>query len=391
VSTTETTTDTANAAGNAVGGAGPAVGGGDETATSRAEAYLAVVRRHLDAHTGLSGDERDDLLDELATHVDAVASADDRPLDQVLGTPHEFADELLASAGLAPGGAVGGSGGWASLVAGVAERAVAAAGRVSAWLDPLSRHRWVSATVDFLPELRPAWWVARGWMIVFGLGFVVSDDADVRAMFPYPALLDSRVLGLSLGIAASVASVGLARREPPSRWRWVVNALAIGATVLVLWRADDLRRADIYAEPAFDPPVWQLSHPDGSAITNIYAYDTAGEPVDGVLLYDQHGRPIELGDAVDPTTGRRLEHEPVLDVFGLPVNNLYPVDQHTVTWGTDGTAAARFPVPRPEVEPPSLPPAPGPDRATDADDATVPDGSGGSPGGGPSTTAAPGS
>jgi hypothetical protein len=87
VSTTETTTDTANAAGDAAGGAGPALGGGDETATSRAEAYLAVVRRHLDAHTGLSGDERDDLLDELATHVDAVASADDRPLDQVLGTP----------------------------------------------------------------------------------------------------------------------------------------------------------------------------------------------------------------------------------------------------------------------------------------------------------------
>jgi hypothetical protein len=244
--------------------------------------------------------------------------------------------------------------------------------------------------VAFLPELRPAWWVARGWLIVYGLGFVVSDDADVRAMFPYPALLDSRVLGLALGIAASVASVGLARREPASRWRWIVNALAIAATVLVLWRADDVRRPDVYAEPAFDPPLWQLSQPDGSAITNIYAYDTGGRAVDGVLLYDQHGRPIELGDAVDPATGQPLVHEPVLDVFGLPVGNLYPVDQHTVTWGAEGRAEARQPVPRPEVELPSLPPALAPDGATDADDATEPDGTGGSPGG-PSTTAASGS
>jgi hypothetical protein len=81
----------------------------------------------------------------------------------------------------------------------------------------------------------------------------------------------------------------------------------------------------------------------------------------------------------------------VLDVFGLPVGNLYPVDQHTVTWGADGRAEARQPVPRPEVEPPPLPPAPAPDGATDADDATAPDGTGGSPGGGPATTAASGS
>ena len=137
---------------------------------------------------------------------------------------------------------------------------------------------------------------------------------------------------------------------------------------------------DFYAEPAFDPPVWQLSQPDGSAITNIYAYDTEDEPIDGVLLYDQHGRrPIELGDAVDPATGQPLVHVPVLDVFGLPVGNLHPVDQHTVTWGAEGRAEARQPVPRPEVELPSLPPALAPDGATDADDATGPDRTGGSP------------
>ena len=104
---------------------------------------------------------------------------------------------------------------------------------------------------------------------------------------------------------------------------------------------------DVYATP--QPPDHQLAHPDGSAITNIYAYDAEGEPLAGVLLYDQHGRPIELGEAVDPMTGLPLEHDAVLDELGGPVGNLYPVDQYTVTWSADGSTQSRVPIPRPEV------------------------------------------
>ncbi len=365
------TLDTTDIAASTVDGDGgyPAFGPGDDTAAGRADAYLAMVRRHLDAHAGLAGDERDDLLDELATHVHEVAAADDRPLDQVLGTPQAFADELLASAGLEPRGL-------RARPADLADRAAAAARRMWARLEPVGDHRWVRAVVGFLPELRPAWWVARGYLIVYGLGFVVSDDNDVRVMFPYPALLDSRLLGFVAGFAAAVASVRLARRVPASRWRWVVNALAIGAAVLVLWRANDIRHPDQFpVDTVFATPAWQLSHPDGVPIINIYAYDAAGDPIEQVLLYDQDGRPIEVGEAVDPVTGLLLERDVVLDRDGFPVGNAYPLAQFTWGW-EDGRTGVREPVLHPTVVSPALsPPADGSDPTADAGDTVDPGGS----------------
>jgi hypothetical protein len=375
------TLDTTDVAGDPTGASGGdlAGGAGADTATGRADAYLATVRRHLDAHAGLAGDERDDLLDELATHVHEVAAGDDRPLDEVLGTPQAFADELLASAGLEPGGRRGRLAGVAGLtrvagIADVADRGAATARRMWARLEPVGHHSWVRAAVGFLPELRPAWWVARGYLIVYGLGFVVSDDNDIRVMFPYPALLDSRVLGFVAGFAAAVASVRLARRAPASRWRWVVNALAIGAAVLVLSRANDIRYPDQYVDTAYAPPAWQLSHPDGLPITNIYAYDAAGELIDQVLLYDQDGRPIEVGDAVDPATGQPFERDVALDRDGFPVVNAYPVAQFTWVWEDTGVGVRR-PVPRPIVVPPALSSATdGPGPAAGAEDTDDPGG-----------------
>ena len=69
----------------------------DATRDLRAAAYLDEVRRHL---ADLPADERDDVVDDLDAHVHEVAAGTDRPLDEVLGPPAAFADELLASAGL---------------------------------------------------------------------------------------------------------------------------------------------------------------------------------------------------------------------------------------------------------------------------------------------------
>jgi hypothetical protein len=44
----------------------------------------------------------------------------------------------------------------------VARRLDRFAGRAEA----VRRHPWTRAVVTFLPELRPAWWVARGWLLV---------------------------------------------------------------------------------------------------------------------------------------------------------------------------------------------------------------------------------
>jgi hypothetical protein len=163
---------------------------------------------------------------------------------------------------------------------------------------------------------------------------------------------------------------------------------------VLLVSADDLERSNVHGyrdETAYtEPRGYQLTHPDGSAITNVYAYDADGEPLDQVLLYDQHGRPIELGDAVDPATGLPFEQDLVLDEFGLPVRNLYPIDQHAVAWGADGQAHGQRPVPRPDVVVPSLAPGSTPGSSTDATEPTggdASDGSDGSPDGTPSTTA----
>jgi hypothetical protein len=376
VSTTDIDTGTPTG-GDAGTGPGSGRGAG---AAERAEGYLDEVRRHL---ADLGDDERDDLLDDLTAHVHQVAAGDCRPLDDVLGTPSAFAAELPATAGLAP----------AAPSSALAHRADRADRQLSAALTAVQDHRWTRAVVAFLPELRPAWWVARGWLLVYGF-CLIGAEPDLRGAFPFPEILGSALLGAFAGIAASVASVRLARRRPASGWRHVVNALAIAAALLLLVRADDLDRPDmityaddVYATP--QPPDHQLAHPDGSAITNIYAYDAEGEPLGGVLLYDQHGRPIELGEAVDPMTGLPLEHDAVLDELGGPVGNLYPVDQYTVTWSADGSTQSRVPVPRPEVVVPSLAPAPAPDAP--ATDTTEPTGTDGTAGGAPSTTAASGS
>jgi hypothetical protein len=363
----------------------PTRGRGDDAAApaaERAEVYLADVGRHL---ADLTDDERDDLLDDLTAHVHQVAAGDDRPLDDVLGTPEAFAAELRASAGLAPGRSQPG-------LVGRTDRAYQ---RLRTTTSAVLDHPWARSFVAFLPELRPAWWVARGWLIVYGLWLVsAGDDPSELDAFPLPEVFGSAVVGAIALVAASLASVRLARRDPAPRWRWVVNAAGVVGALVLLVSADDLERSNVHGyrdETAYtEPRGYQLTHPDGSAITNVYAYDADGEPLDQVLLYDQHGRPIELGDAVDPATGLPFEQDLVLDQFGLPVRNLYPIDQHAVAWGADGQAHGRRPVPRPDVVVPSLAPGATPGGSTDATEPTggdASDGSDGSPDGTPSTTA----
>jgi hypothetical protein len=198
--------------------------------------------------------------------------------------------------------------------------------------------------------------VARGWLLVYGFWLVGAEDGD---SLPLPEVLDSTFLGLVAAVSASVASVHLARRTPPPRWRNVVNALAIVAAIVLFMRADDLARAGTtYDEHDYQaPPSFGLTYPDGSAITNIYAYDAAGQPLDRVRLYDQTGRPVDILDTAD-ALGMALERNVVVGADGLPVTNLYPLDQFSVTWGPDGQTTETRPVAPRTVSVPPLPPAP---------------------------------
>ena len=276
---------------------------------ARAAAYLTEVRSHL---AGIPDDERDDLLDDLAAHVHQVASEDDRPLAESLGPPAAFARELLASAGLSPATPADRPG--------LAARARAA---LAARLEPARRHPWGRAVAEFLPELRPAWWVARGWLVVYGLTLALGDGTT--GSFPFPEAFGSWFLGGVLAAVGAVASVRLGRRTPRPRGVWVVNAFAI---LTLLMAADDVQGTRVVYEynqgPVYDAPApgWDLRHPDGTPITNIQPYDAGGQPLTDVRLFDQAGRPIELGTTHD-ASGMPL-YEEVIGADGQPVANVYP-------------------------------------------------------------------
>ena len=75
-------------------------------------------------------------------------------------------------------------------------------------------------------------------------------------------------------------------------------------------------------------PNGVLQRGDGSPVSNIWAYDADGNPVD-VFLFDQNGRPIDdVGfDGYDDRTGDQLQSTPRRGVNGAPIPNLFPREQ----------------------------------------------------------------
>jgi hypothetical protein len=117
------------------------------TRSREAQGYLDGVGAAL---ADLPEEERADLLDELAGHLDELAAESPTPLTVRLGSPQEYADELRASAGLPPARARGRAG---------------AVARLWSRVEELLNRPAALTTKDFLVTLRPVWWVARGWAV----------------------------------------------------------------------------------------------------------------------------------------------------------------------------------------------------------------------------------
>jgi hypothetical protein len=311
-----------------------------------AERYLEEVRQHL---AGLSDDERDELLDDLAAHLHEVAADDPRPLEETLGPPARFASELLASAGLEGQVSRGG-----------ADRLA----RLRARGRRVRDHGWTRAVIEFLPELRPAWWVLRAYLIVLGLSALFADGFHDLSAFPVP-WFGSPIVGAVAVAAAIVVSVRLGRASgAASRFRTSVRAVNGIAVVLALAALghlhDGLDAAESdFVDPAYaDPglalgPGSGLARLDGTPITNIYAYDQDGELLRDVLLYDQDGNPLDLGDVFnDPTTGNELVTDYPVDANGAQIRNAYPLDQRAAEWDEWGARHERAVPPQAVVVPP---------------------------------------
>jgi hypothetical protein len=280
--------------------------------TWEAEDYLAAVGHQL---ADLPAEERSALLEDLALHLESLgAEDDDRSFAVRLGPADAYAAELRAAAGLPPRS--------------VRPRLVGAELRqqVMAALG----HPWVGELRRLLTELRPAWWVLRGYLLVLVPCLVPFDAARD---FPVPAPMGDHALGVVLVLLAVVGSVALGRRRLPRLVGALVvvggAALALGAVALWQGAAEDgLTRVS-------SPPAWfpaEAPRAEGAypllsrygPVTDVLPYAADGTPLTGVLLFDQDGRPLHVGRQEWWADGCVRVLQQPLAADGVPVAFSYP-------------------------------------------------------------------
>jgi hypothetical protein len=307
---------------------------------------LAFAREVRAALADVPAERSAELLDDLEEHLAEVALEGDEPLATRLGPPAEYAAELRRSAGLAED-VPQVRDGWRR---GLAQR-----------LDRLHASPPVVAVAEFLPELRPAWWVVRAWAPLLAVDaiFFGSDS------FPVASFGLGPFIGLVLTAAAVAWSVrrGLRARRDPSLGNPRLAVLANGAlallAVVALFAVAD-RPDSAIAYDYGDPGPRTLEHEDGSPITNIVPFSSTGEPLSGVLLYDQDGRPIDnLAEyTADGDQIERVPSDPPAPANAFPqAQQVLTYDQFgNPVWQAPTTAPA--PPSIPATTPPSVTPAP---------------------------------
>jgi hypothetical protein len=260
----------------------------------------------------LPDDDREEVLQDLRAH---LAELDEEEVEAALGSPDEFVAEFRASAGL--------------------DEEV---GKIRKWTLTTTRAR-LEETSRRLADLvrwktwRPLWIWTRGWLLLSTIAVFSGGTAFRR--FPIPTVEDSTIVGLVLLIVATWVSVWLDRRK--TGVRQVGSFLYSTVVVLCLfsslfWVRDVARASHFEEDFAYTE---RLIGPEGETISNIYAYDLDGDPVQ-VLLFDQGGRPLRslpgwvYSEAENPGFSEPFEYgegavEFERDEFGRIIPNLYPL------------------------------------------------------------------
>jgi len=305
--------------------------------------YATAVRRHL---VGLSSEQVEDLTDGLeADLADALAdplvsprdAADGADLTARFGSPAAYAHELRAAAGLPDAGAPVKRRRLRNLFT-APVRAGARMARTA--LDRLREQPWWPPVEEFLVTLTPAVWLLRGW--------VVAEVASVvlRALVPdggsRGAWLPTTFLDWLLLVGLCVVSVQWGRgRWQGGRWsrraRLAATAVAVIAAlpVFVTNAAHDARTRN-----ATGVEYQTISTPtapqdgvvvDGMLVSNLFAYDAAGNPIDGVQIFDDRGRPVRTtsddgsGEWSLPGVADRWSFVSAQDEGGRQLWNVYPL------------------------------------------------------------------
>jgi hypothetical protein len=231
-------------------------------------AYVRAVRDWLG---DLPAEEVEDLTAGMEADLAERAAESGEPLGALLGQPETYAAELRAAAGLPPRSA--------PVVPDAVPHEPWTERMEREWGELVERQPW-------LLELRPTWWLARGAV----LGWVVAA-----------VLGTGRVLLLPLAGAALSMWLGLVlRRREPLRTAgrlFLAGANLLAALLLLPMLAFYTSGSGEASDGvAFDAPGYPSAVvANGEPVQNLYAYDAAGNRLDGVRLFDQGGRPLVVG------------------------------------------------------------------------------------------------
>jgi len=266
--------------------------------------YAASVRAAL---SDLPADQAEALLEDLEDHLREIAAEPGGPLSERLGPPDQYAQELRAAYGAVQ-----------------ANRR-----RQDPFLHDLRRARawvtgsgWYREVRSFLPGLRPAWWVLRGYLVVLILTAAFSPGYGLG---PIPDLGTKHGLAeiFATGVAIWLSvRIGRRRRPLPQPARVLAisaNVLIAFVVVMVLGNMHSFAYSEIIGTASPEQPTFASAFAAGQ-VTNIYPFSQDGKPLSNVLLYDQDGRPITVQQSEAQTT------YPV-GADGKAITNAYPLTQ----------------------------------------------------------------
>lgn len=268
----------------------------------------------------LPAEEVDDLTEGLEADL-AEAYAED--LQRELPDPAAYATELRAAAGLPM-------------------RTKAKAGMFSGlaqgWKDTrgdiaiaIRRNPTLASVAEFLVSLRPVWWITRAWLAAWLVGAFFGNERGyglagtwwlVFAAFVVVSVQWGRGKWHGSGVPALIA---------------IGNVVAVVVLLPVMAAASswDGGGGDYYAEPYPEAGDSRGITLEGRSVTNIFAYDAAGKPLNNVQLFDQDGRPMvahldpfrdECGDGSECIANPDgLTFAPVKIETGASVANVFPL------------------------------------------------------------------
>lgn len=304
------------------------------------KAYADAVREAL---ADLPPEDRETLLEDLHDHISEVAAEPGLSLEDRLGAPEAYAAELRAAYGGRPAGAA------TSRRGRLRSRTAGAARRVHTRMQGLPPYRQAAA---FLPELRPAWWVLRGYAIALA----------VLAPMTTPGLIPGDLVAWVFTLTVVWLSVWLGRHARRGSRGWGrtllagVNVLAvvlvISAMTLVPSTSPREVSFDYGPGPAEMPggrvmAIERVATLDGGPVYNILPYAADGTPLHDVRLYDQDGRPLTLRPEdfgqmlVIPCEGE----PPLRNAYPLPLTSMDPRAVRERDCASDSATATAAPGP----------------------------------------------